>query len=99
MRSYRSLRLKLFLRPEQLDDPAVGFTILSKLKAGKIDLSWDSVDLYGLFFTRLANEELSRRAFARLVSLERISLADGSPVRLPDRSHATRVLRSAYLFS
>lgn len=83
MRSYRSLRLKLFLRPEQLDDPAVGFTDLSKLKAGKIDLSWDSVDLYGLFFTRLANEELSRRAFARLVSLERISLADGSPVRLP----------------
>src|SRR5208282_3041029 len=49
MRSYRSLRMKLFLRPEQLDDPAVGFTDLSKLKAGKIDLSWDDVDLYGLF--------------------------------------------------
>jgi hypothetical protein len=83
MRSYRSLRLKLFLRPEQLDDPAVGFTDLSKLKAAKIDLSWDSVDLYGLFFTRLANEDASRAAFARLARGERISLVDGSPVRLP----------------
>lgn len=84
MRSYRSLRLKLFLRPEQLDDPVIGFTDLSKLKAGKIDLSWDSVDLYGLFFTRLANEESSRVAFGRLANRERISLPKGTPVRLPD---------------
>ena len=49
MRSYRSLRLKLFLRPEQLDDPAVGFTDLSKLKAGKIDLSWDDVIFMACF--------------------------------------------------
>ncbi|OFW27627.1 MAG: hypothetical protein A3H27_02455 [Acidobacteria bacterium RIFCSPLOWO2_02_FULL_59_13] len=74
MRSYRSLRLKLFLRPEQLDDPAVGFTDLSKLKAGKIDLSWDNVDLYGLFFTRLANENASRAAFKRLAQQQQIEL-------------------------
>ena len=74
MRSYRALRMKLFLRPEQLDDPAVGFTDLSKLKAGKIDLSWDDVDLYGLFFTRLANHETSRAAFGQLVRQQQIEL-------------------------
>jgi hypothetical protein len=83
MRTYRALRLKLFLRPEQLDDPAVGFTDLSKLKAGKIDLSWDDVDLYGLFFTRLANETASRAPFARVVARERITLVNGDRTRLP----------------
>jgi hypothetical protein len=84
MRSYRSLRLKLFLRPEQLDDPLVGFTDLSKLKAGRIDLSWGSVDLYGLFFTRLANEGASREAFTTLARQEHIDLGSRSNrVRLP----------------
>lgn len=84
MRSYRSLRLKLFLRPEQLDDPAIAFTDLSKLKAGKIDLSWDDVDLYGLFFTRLANEDVSRSAFRRLVQQHQLDLIrKGHRVHLP----------------
>ena len=83
MRSYRSLRMKLFLRPEQLDDPAIGFTDLSKLKAGKIDLSWDDVDLYGLFFTRLANEAASRVAFKHVLSRVRIALPNSNLVRLP----------------
>ena len=83
MRSYRSLRMKLFLRPEQLDAPAIGFTDLSKLKAGKIDLSWDDVDLYGLFFTRLANEAVSRTAFKRVLSRVRVALPNSNLVRLP----------------
>jgi len=83
MRSYRSLRLKLFLRPEQLDDPAVGFTDLSKLKAGKIDLSWDNVDLYGLFFTRLANEAASKRAFGRIARQQELVLTGHDKVSLP----------------
>ncbi len=83
MRSYRFLRLKLFLRPEQLDDPAVGFIDLSKLKAGKIDLSWDSVDLYGLFFTRLANEPASRSAFGRITKAHEIILSRGPNLSLP----------------
>ncbi len=83
MRSYRLLRMKLFLRPEQLDDPAIGFTDLSKLKAGKIDLAWDDVDLYGLFFTRLANEPASRIAFKHVLSRVRIALPNSNLVRLP----------------
>lgn len=85
MRSYRSLRLKLFLRPEQLDDPAVGFTDLSKLKAGTIDLSWDDTDLYGLFFTRLANEPTSKASFSRLARQQQIVLGGGDTVSLPAR--------------
>jgi hypothetical protein len=84
MRSYRSLRLKLFLRPEQLDDPSIGFTDLSKLKAGKIDLSWDGVDLYGLLFSRLANESNSRAAFAHVLDKERIKLSPNRLIRLPN---------------
>ncbi len=83
MRSYRSLRLKLFLRPEQLDDPAVGFTDLSKLKAGKIDLSWDNVDLYGLFFTRVANEAVSKAAFIRIAKQQQIVLSGRGAISLP----------------
>jgi hypothetical protein len=84
MRSYRSLRLKLFLRPEQLDDPGVGFTDLSKLKAAKIDLSWDGVDLYGLFFSHLANDDTSRRAFERIVTEHRLTLRPlGTRIALP----------------
>lgn len=83
MRSYRSLRLKLFLRPEQLDDPAVGFTDLSKLKAGKIDLSWDNVDLYGLFFTRLANESVSKSAFIRIARQQQVVLTKSDNISLP----------------
>ena len=83
MRSYRSLRMKLFLRPEQLDDPAVGFTDLSKLKAGKIDLSWDDVDLYGLFFTRLANEQTSRKAFEEVLSRVRIAIPKSKLFKIP----------------
>jgi len=72
------------LRPEQLDDPSIGFTDLSKLKAGKIDLSWDNVDLYGLLFSRLANEQNSRAAFSRVVEQERIKLIGNDLIRLPN---------------
>jgi hypothetical protein len=90
MRSYQSIRLKLFLRPEQLDDPAVAFTDLSKLKAAKIDLSWDSVDLYGLFFAQLANNLVSRSAFERLLERHQVTLRSQSENSLP-----TALTRSA----
>lgn len=83
MRSYRTLRLKLFLRPEQLDDPAVGFTDLSKLKAAKIDLTWDSDDLFGLFFTRVANDPTSKAAFAELARGQQIVWVSDGTVSLP----------------
>jgi hypothetical protein len=93
MRSYHYFRLKLFIRPEQLEDPALGFTDLSKLKAGKIDLSWTELDLYGLFFSRLANADASRNSFIRIARSEHIDIAvNGELVRLP-----TSLMRDAAL--
>lgn len=54
LRAYRSIRLKLFLRPDQIEDDALRFVELPKLKTGAVRLEWDSRDLYGLFFSRLA---------------------------------------------
>jgi hypothetical protein len=93
MRSYRSFRLKLFIRPEQLEDPALGFTDLSKLKAGKIDLSWTELDLYGLLFSRLVNAAASRNSFVRIARSEHSDIPlHGEPVRLP-----TTLMRDAAL--
>lgn len=83
MRSYRALKLKLFLRPEQLDDPSVGFTDLSKLKAGKIDLAWEDLDLYGLFFSRLANNLDSRDSFEKLGVKIRVKSNSDQIIQLP----------------
>ena len=54
MRAYRAIRLKLFLRPDQIDDDALRFVELPKLRTGAIRLEWSAVDLYGLLFARLA---------------------------------------------
>ncbi len=56
MRSYKSIRLKLFVRPDMLgDDTILAFPDASKLKARTLDLTWNRSDLYSLFFQRLAN--------------------------------------------
>ncbi len=56
MRSTRHIRLKLFVRPDMLEDKAiVGFPDASKLLARKATLSWRRVDLYALFFQCVGN--------------------------------------------
>ena len=54
LRAYRSLRPKLFIRPDQLDDDNLRFVELPKLRTGAVRLTWSPVDLYGLFFARIA---------------------------------------------
>ncbi|HEX8436559.1 hypothetical protein [Archangium sp.] len=54
MRAYRAIRLKLFLRPDQLEDDALRFVELPKLRTGAVRLTWPGTDLYGLLFARLA---------------------------------------------
>lgn len=54
LRAYRTLRPKLFIRPDQLDDDALRFVELPKLRTGAVRLEWSSIDLYGLFFARIA---------------------------------------------
>lgn len=54
LRAYRAVRPKLFIRPDQLDDDALRFVELPKLRTGAVRLTWSATDLYGLFLARIA---------------------------------------------
>ena len=68
-RSFRALRLKVFMRRDQFDDPKLfAFADASKVKNTRVELAWSSSDLYTLLFARLAARDESREAFADLCS-------------------------------
>ena len=71
MRAYRTIRMKLFLRPDQLEDDALQFVELPKLRAGAIRLTWSGTNLYGLLFARLSLGE-AREPFDRLLASLRL---------------------------
>lgn len=79
MRAYRNLRVKLFIRPDQIDDDALRFVELPKLQTGAVRLTWAREDLYGLLFSRLSNEA----AFKRL--LRKGKLTPGTPATILTR--------------
>jgi hypothetical protein len=54
IRGYRSVRAKLFLRPDQMRDLGLRFVELPKLMAGSTNLRWTGTNLYGMLFTRLS---------------------------------------------
>lgn len=56
LRSFRALRLKVFVRPDMVDDPQVtAFPDASKVVGDRLELDWRLVDLYGLLWQRLAH--------------------------------------------
>jgi hypothetical protein len=55
LRARRSIKSKVFIRPEQLDDENLRFVELPKLRSGRVELEWGQVDLYGLLYWRLSN--------------------------------------------
>ena len=62
MRAYRRLRVKIFLRPDQLDKSIIAdFPDVSKILASRIELSWPRRELYGLLWQLLANGERGKR--------------------------------------
>ena len=66
VRSYRALRLKLFMRRDQFEDPSLfAFPDGSKIRNTRVDLTWTSTDLYSLLFTRLSQGS-SAKAFEGL---------------------------------
>jgi hypothetical protein len=57
-RGFQRIRIKIFVRSDILSRPeVVAFTDSSKLLAGRVDLDWSWEDLYGLFFSYLANSD------------------------------------------
>ncbi|WP_124950464.1 hypothetical protein [Sulfuriferula thiophila] len=71
-RSFRRIRLKVFARPDQLDDPSVAaFPDASKVMNQKVNLDWPRRELYGLLWQYLANNVEFGEPFregARMVS-------------------------------
>ena len=67
MRAYRAVRVKLFLRPDQIEDDALRFVELPKLRTGAVRLTWSGTDLYGLLFARLSLGA-AQDSFGRLLS-------------------------------
>jgi len=55
MRSYQAIRLKLFLRDDQVSRLGLRFVELPKLIAGATRLYWRGTDLYGMLYARLAS--------------------------------------------
>jgi hypothetical protein len=66
MRAYSFVKLKVFLRPDQIDDDALKFVEIPKLRTGAVRLQWTGTDLYGLLFSRLAQSTVGRSALNRL---------------------------------
>jgi hypothetical protein len=66
-RSYRSIRFKLFMRRDQVEDPLLfQFADGSKISNERVELLWSPAELYDLLFSRLAREPASAEAFAQL---------------------------------
>lgn len=75
MRAFRAIRIKLFFRPDQLEDDALRFVELPKLRTGAVRLLWSQVDLYGLVFSRLALAmEPAGAAFGKLLQSRSIQV-------------------------
>ena len=56
MRSFRRIRMKIFLRTDQLDKAEVGdFPDASKVLSSAVELDWPRHELYGLLWHRLGN--------------------------------------------
>jgi hypothetical protein len=88
-RGYRTLRAKVFARPDMLKSPKVrAFPDASKVLAASVSLEWRPVDLYGLLFQYLGNaRDLgAAAAFRRLVERGPSSSAvvDGAVWRVPE---------------
>jgi hypothetical protein len=82
MRAYRSIKLKLFLRPDQIDDDGLRFVELPKLRTGAIRLTWTRHDLYGLLFARIAQSATpsAAAAFKKLLRNEGIPIASADTI-------------------
>lgn len=67
MRSYRAIRIKLFLRDDQVSQLGLKFVELPKLIAGATRLNWHGTDLYGMLFARLAGHPNCRQPLDQLL--------------------------------
>ncbi len=76
LRSYTSIRAKIFIRPDQADDNlAFDFPDASKLRAERVELKWSTNDLYGLLYSRLLNLPDSSASLMELLQSRKMNVA------------------------
>jgi hypothetical protein len=68
LRARRSIKAKIFIRPEQLNDETLRFVELPKLRSGRVELDWTQLDLYGLLYARLVAAPLGKKEFNALAA-------------------------------
>ena len=67
-RSYRAIRLKLFMRRDQFEDPLLfQFPDGSKIQNQRVELLWNASELYTLLFSWLARVEASSKTLSQLI--------------------------------
>jgi hypothetical protein len=73
MKSYRNIRIKIFMRSDQESDDALfDFPDASKIRGEKASLGWHARNLYGLLFYTLWQNEDSRSQLQRFCRLARL---------------------------
>ena len=86
MRSYRRLRVKVFLRTDQVDWSRIAdFPDASKVFSSAVELNWPRRDLYGLLWHLLANGEHGEafRDFLAPIGWETLTAGSKSVFSLP----------------
>jgi hypothetical protein len=82
LRSYRSIGVKIFMRPDQFDDYRLfGFPDASKLRAAAVRLRWEPRDLYGLLFMQLLHDIASKPVFQEIAGLNHDEIDLPPPLR------------------
>jgi hypothetical protein len=102
-RSRRSIRVKVFLRPDMEEDEAIwDFVDSSKLRASVVELVWRPTDLFGLVLLNLANNPDSGEEFrndvSRVVGVQWIEQSGAFllPRTLATGEHPTRSIVEAF---
>ena len=68
LRGLASIRAKLFMRPDQLEELSLKFVELSKMRSGAAKIEWRGRDLFGMMYARLAfGSPTARKAFFELL--------------------------------
>ena len=87
MRSYRRIRMKIFLRSDQFDRAKVGdFPDASKVLSSVVELSWPRNELYGLLWHRLGNGSSASQEIRSALGddqWERVEIGGGSFWQVP----------------
>jgi len=73
LRSFRQIRLKLFLRPDMAEDETIWrFQDSSKLKHSAVELKWQAADLFSIVIRWISNHDRAGQSFRKFCSDDKL---------------------------